>query len=113
MNGFAGTEKSYLIDIISTHLYHIQRDLQRRELNNINTQSHLTDSEESVFRTAPTGVAAFNINGSTLHSLLKLPVKGKLNPLKDNNLLSLQLKFKNNHFLIVDEKSMLGLKQLN
>ena len=30
-----------------------------------------------VFRTAPTGIAAFNILGRTLHALLRLPVKGK------------------------------------
>src|SRR5258705_366486 len=30
-----------------------------------------------VFRAAPTGIAAFNIVGKTLHSLLRLPVKGK------------------------------------
>ncbi len=30
-----------------------------------------------VFRAAPTGIAAFNIVGKILHSLLRLPVKGK------------------------------------
>ena len=30
-----------------------------------------------VFRAAPTGIAAFNIIGKTLHSLLRLPVKTK------------------------------------
>ena len=30
-----------------------------------------------VFRAAPTGIAAFNINGKTLHSLLRLPVKNQ------------------------------------
>jgi hypothetical protein len=29
------------------------------------------------FRAAPTGIAAFNIIGKTLHSLLRLPVKSK------------------------------------
>ena len=30
-----------------------------------------------VFQAAPTGIAAFNIIGKTLHSLLRLLVKGK------------------------------------
>jgi hypothetical protein len=30
-----------------------------------------------IFRAAPTGVAACNFGGSTLHSLLRLPVKDK------------------------------------
>ena len=31
--------------------------------------------ENLVFRAAPIGIAAFNIVGKTLHSLLRLPVK--------------------------------------
>jgi hypothetical protein len=33
--------------------------------------------QDPVFRAALTGIAAFNIVGKTLHSLLQLPVKGK------------------------------------
>ena len=34
---------------------------------------------------APTGVAAININGNTIHSALHIPCKGKLLPLNDAN----------------------------
>ena len=36
--------------------------------------------------TAPTGVAAFNVDGYTLHSLLRLPVKGDFKHLEGNRL---------------------------
>jgi ATP-dependent DNA helicase PIF1 len=40
-----------------------------------------------IFRAAPTGVAACNFGGSTLHSLLRLPVKDKTyQPLSPGNL---------------------------
>jgi hypothetical protein len=35
------------------------------------------NKKNPVFRAAPTGIAAFNFVGKTLHSLLRLPVKGK------------------------------------
>jgi ATP-dependent DNA helicase PIF1 len=60
-----------------------------------------------VFRAAPTGVAAFNIIGQTLHSLLRLPVKGKKSDLSVATLQSLQGLFRGCRFLIIDEKSMI------
>ena len=39
---------------------------------------------------APTGVAAFNIHGCTLHSFLRLPTKGELKKLEGDALRSLQ-----------------------
>jgi ATP-dependent DNA helicase PIF1 len=92
-----GTGKSYLIDMISRHLTAIAED-----------RGH----EDPVIRAVPTGVAAFNINGVTLHSLLKLPVKGYFEPLTGDHLAQLQVKFHDCHFLIIDEKSMIGLKML-
>ena len=46
-----------------------------------------------VFRAAPTGIAAFNIIGKTLHSLLRLPVKGKKSDLSVATLQALQSLF--------------------
>ncbi len=66
-----------------------------------------------VIRAAPTGVAAFNIIGKTLHSLLRLPVRGLLLPLAPATLQSLQAGFKHCQFLIIDEKSMISLKTLS
>jgi ATP-dependent DNA helicase PIF1 len=55
-----------------------------------------------IFRAAPTGVAACNFSGSTLHSLLRLPVKDKTyQPLSPSNLRVLQKKFKSIRYLII------------
>lgn len=98
VDGSAGTGKSYLIDMISTHLYERARELEK---------------PDPVLRAAPTGVAAFNIHGRTLHSLLRLPVRKQLVPLSTSALIRLQSTFKPCRFLIIDEKSMLGLRQLH
>ena len=66
-----------------------------------------------VFRAAPTGIAAFNIVGKTLHSLLRLPVKMKKSDLSPATLQSLQASFSSCRFLIIDEKSMIDLKTLS
>jgi hypothetical protein len=49
--------------------------------------------QNPVFRAAPTGIAAFNIIGKTLHSLLRLLVKGKKSDLSVATLQSLQALF--------------------
>jgi PIF1-like helicase len=49
--------------------------------------------QNPVFRAAPTGIAAFNIVGKTLHSLLRLPVKGKKSDLSVATLQALQSLF--------------------
>jgi len=61
----AGTGKSYLIMFLKSLLGH-----------------HL-------IITAPTGVAAFNVNGYTLHSMLRLPVKGDFKDLESTTLQNL------------------------
>src|SRR6202008_1326620 len=65
--------------------------------------------QNPVFRAAPTGIAAFNIVGKTLHSLLRLPVKGKKSDLSLATLQSLQALFRECRFLIIDEKSMIDV----
>ncbi|KIX07986.1 uncharacterized protein Z518_02640 [Rhinocladiella mackenziei CBS 650.93] len=65
-----------------------------------------------VFRAAPTGIAAFNIVGKTLHSLLRLPVKMTTSDLSVATLQLLQASFASCRFLIIDEKSMIDLKTL-
>ena len=66
-----------------------------------------------VFRAAPTGIAAFNIIGRTLHALLRLPVKGKKFDVSLATLQSLQALFRDCRFLIIDEKSMIDIKTLS
>ena len=66
-----------------------------------------------VVRAAPTGVAAFNIVGQTLHSLFRLPVKQKTSDLSTATLQSLQALFQDVRFVIIDEKSMIDLNMLS
>jgi hypothetical protein len=66
-----------------------------------------------VVRAAPTGVAAFNIVGRTLHSLFRLPVKQKVTDLSNATLQSLQARLCDIRFIIIDEKSMMDLKMLS
>ena len=66
-----------------------------------------------VVRAAPTGVAAFNIVGRTLHSLFRLPVKQKATDLSTATVQSLQAQFRDIRFVIIDEKSMIDLKTLS
>lgn len=85
--GTAGTGKSYLINII------------REKLHN------------SIVL-APTGVAAFNIQGSTIHSALSIPISGTKFELEGEPLKKLQNKLKNVHYFIIDEMSMVGRRFL-
>jgi hypothetical protein len=61
----------------------------------------------------PTGIAAFNIVGKTLYSLLRLPVKGKKSDLSVATLQSLQALFQDYRFLIINKKSMIDIKILS
>ena len=69
VSGTAGTGKSYLI--------HCLRLLRQHQ----------------VMVAAPTGVAAFNIDGCTLHSLLRLPTRGEFKDLEGERLTKLQQAF--------------------
>ena len=88
VSGTAGTGKSYLI--------HCLRLL-------LNSRVRVA---------APTGVAAFNIEGHTLHSLLSLPVKGEYKDLEGERLHKMQQSLANMEYLIIDEMSMVGRKTL-
>ena len=86
VSGTAGTGKSYLIHCLRL----------------------LLDNHVRV--AAPTGVAAFNIEGHTLHSLLSLPVKGDFKELQGERLHEMQQLLANMEYLIIDEMSMVGRK---
>ncbi len=64
---------------------------------------------------APTGKAAYLVEGNTIHSLLKiLPSRGNdYIPLADEHKDSIRIKFKNLNTIIIDETSMVGNKMLN
>ena len=92
--GTAGTGKSYLINIIRERLCEIAKEY---------------NSHENIIVLAPTGVAAFNIEGSTIHSSLSVPIYGtNVNELEGESLKRLQNKLKHIKYLIIDEMSMVG-----
>ena len=88
VSGTAGTGKSYLIHCLRLLLQH-----------------HLRVA-------APTGVAAFNVDGHTLHSLLGLPTRGDFKDLEGERLNKLQQSFSDIKCIIIDEMSMVGRKTL-
>jgi ATP-dependent DNA helicase PIF1 len=62
IDGVAGSGKTFTLLKTSTRLQELAEQAGK---------------PSPVFRAAPTGIAAFNIVGKTLRSLLKLPVKAK------------------------------------
>ena len=97
VDGEAGTGKSHLIGTLSKSL---------------NEMAEAAGKPMPLVRAAPTGVAAFNINGRTTYTLLKLPVRRTYAPLPVASLTPLQEKFKDVHYLVLDEKSMIGCAHL-
>ncbi|KAJ3455720.1 hypothetical protein MRS44_017202 [Fusarium solani] len=65
-----------------------------------------------ICRAAPTGVASNQIQGGTIHSLLRLPAGGAFTDLPPADAAALQSRLRHVKYLVIDEKSMLGLEQL-
>ena len=86
VTGTAGTGKSYLIQCIRLLL------------------------GDALKVAAPTGVASFIIEGTTLHSLLHLPTRGEFKQLEGNRLQQLQQAMSSIRYIIIDEMSMVGRK---
>ena len=86
ISGTAGTGKSYLINCLRLLL------------------------QEKLCVAAPTGIAAFNIDGQTLHSLFSLPTKTDFKNLEGDRLHQLQQYFATIKYIIIDEMSMIGRK---
>ena len=93
IDGKAGTGKSHFIAVLSRVLSELAA-----------TAGKLSP----LVRAAPTGVAAFGINGQTIYNLLKLPVQRLFEDLPPASLTPLQQKFRNIHYLVLDEKLMVG-----
>ena len=80
ITGIAGSGKSYLINCIKKLL------------------------GKECLLTAYFGIAAFNINGKTLHSALQLPIKNKRShELKGNALKKLQEDLEGVKYIVIDE----------
>ena len=86
VSGTAGTGKSYLIHCLRSLL------------------------QDKVRVVAPTGVAAFNVEGVTLHCFLHLPTRGDFKNLEGEKLHRLQQDLMGVHYIIIDEVSMVGGK---
>ena len=92
INGQGGTGKSVLLNTLASVV---------RKLTNLH---------ESVMMAAPTGTAAFNVNGETIHSMVGLSCHDEdmdyvsMGCTKKNRLVE---KFKNCLLLVFDERSML------
>ncbi|KAJ5171639.1 hypothetical protein N7492_004232 [Penicillium capsulatum] len=100
VDGKAGTGKSHVIGVISATLQAVAED------------AGITRSP--ILRAAPTGVAAYAISGRTLHSLFRLPVPvgTTYQPLQAAQLRDVQELFQGIQYLVIDEKSMIGLRTL-
>ena len=69
----------------------------------------------SVLLTAPTGIAATNINGITIHSPFSIPININYNTytsLSHDKLAAFRNEFQDLHLVIIDEISMVGLPLL-
>ncbi|XP_060577549.1 uncharacterized protein LOC132734725 [Ruditapes philippinarum] len=104
VSGGAGTGKSHLISA----LYHTIELNLRKEGD--------TPDCPKVLLLAPTGTAAFNIQGATIHSALLFALKSQASnkqstssrPLSDDKKNTLRVKLSQLKFIIIDEISMVG-----
>ena len=101
VDGRGGSGKSYVVKLLSACIY------QRAILQG---RPH---PDEIVMRAAPTGVAANGIQGSTLHSLLRLPVRNVVfDQLSPQDVGAMQNRLCYLKYLVIDEKSMISLKTM-
>ncbi|KAM9771320.1 uncharacterized protein ACBT44_004414 isoform 1-T6 [Syngnathus typhle] len=106
INGGAGTGKSHLIKCIYTEATKILQRLPR-------LAEEADISKQTVVLAAFTGTAAFNISGTTLHCLLKLPrsLKPPYHGL-GNKLDEVRAELSIAQILIIDEISMISFSSL-
>ena len=89
-----GTGKSYLIHCI-------------REIITTSAQNE----KNALLALAPMGVAAYNIQATTIHTGLCIPIK-YMHPLQGQSLTTLQEDLKHVRYILIDEMSFLGPKLL-
>lgn len=92
--GCGGTGKSYIINTI------------------IGMVRSMTSSNNTVQIAAPSGAAAFNVQGSTLHNLLSLGVSHPEKPLTEKKKENLKKQLERLLVLVIDERSMISSKVL-
>ncbi|XP_066288772.1 uncharacterized protein [Branchiostoma lanceolatum] len=94
VTGGAGTGKSHLIKCIC---YEATRILKQTQEN---------PDDISVLLTAPTGTAAFNIGGSTVHHAFHLTFGSKYQPLSEKTLNTVRAQYQSLKIVVIDEVSM-------
>ncbi len=104
ITGGAGVGKSMVLRCIYQGLLRL---LAKKEGQN--------PEEPRIIIAAPTGKAAYLVEGNTIHSILKiLPSRGnEYIPLADEHKDSIRIKFKNLNTIIIDEISMVGNNMLS
>ncbi|XP_059066108.1 uncharacterized protein LOC131857481 [Cryptomeria japonica] len=90
VQGTAGTGKSHLITSIKSTMMRLA-----------------PPGQSPLLLLAPTGVAAFNIQASTIHSALRIPIK-EMVPLQGQTLASFQESMYFIHYILIDEMSFIG-----
>ena len=103
LSGPGGVGKSHVIRLIHSDTLKLLR-----------LAGTLQPGDVTVLLTAPTGVAAFNINGMTLHSALLLGCSkyASFQPLSHDRLNTLRSRLSKLMLVIVDEVSMVGCNML-
>jgi ATP-dependent DNA helicase PIF1 len=104
LTGGAGVGKSKLvkaIDMLVSHFYY----------RSVRSSPDMV----TVLKLAPTGMAAFNIGGSTPHSALRIPINAgwRCDALPMKTCMELQMRLLNVRMLIIDEVSMMGIRMLS
>jgi hypothetical protein len=92
IQGTTGTGKSYLISCFKASL-----------------NMHSPYGQSPILLLAPTGVASFNIQATTIHETLKIPIK-KFHPLQAQTLAVFQEEMKHIRYVLIDEMSFIGTK---
>lgn len=99
VQGGGGVGKTFLVQCIVKHLRALA------------TEQGL-GPDKFVQVAAPTGTAALNVKGRTLHGLVSIPVMSGFQPLQGASLMNMQLKMEGLRYLLVDERSMVGRRML-
>jgi len=105
--GPGGTGKSFLIRVLV---------LTIRQWAKVRSATR-PSPQQGVVLAAPTGIAAFNIGGSTIHSAFSLKVEkngySTFEKLRQLPLANFKEKFKNVQLVVIDEVSMVGARVLS
>ena len=103
LSGSGGVGKSHVIKLVHSDTLKLLKLSGSLQLDDV-----------TVLLTAPTDVAAFNINGMTLHSALLLgrTKYSSFEPLNHDRLNTLRSKLSHLMLVIIDEVSMVGANML-